>query len=49
MPVYGIPEDTERIIVRVNAYKDEKVISCYPALTLIAGRSVLDDLRTSLR
>lgn len=49
VPVYGIPEDTERIIVRVTAYKDEKVISCYPALTLIAGRSVLDNLRTSLR
>ena len=49
IPMSGIDELTEEFVVMVNAYKDDKIISRYPRIYLIAGECVLDELRTTLR
>jgi len=49
IPLVGIPDETECLIVKVTAYKDEKVVCSYPKMILIGGRSVIDEIRTSLR
>jgi len=49
IPLVGIPDETECLIVKVTAYKDEKIVCCYPKMILIGGRSIIDEIRTSLR
>lgn len=49
IPLTGIPDETDSICIKVTAYKEEKVVSCYPMAVIIPGQSILDGLRTGLR
>jgi len=49
IPLEGIPDETDCLIVRVVAYKDNIVVDDYPEIILICCHSILDEIRTSLR